>query len=112
MPNATVHDPLGIDTGIKISNLRSVLDRKGDRIVITGRMTGDRIVGIDVEPDLQCDIINQQDQICMSVCSTHQGVFAITRKVTFTVQVEEVSRYIEWDDIARISLYVIFRRLG
>lgn len=110
MINTTIYDPLGLDTGIKVTNVRSVLDKEGDRIIITGRMTSDRIIGLDVEPDLQCDVFNQKDQICLSACSVHQGVFAVTRKVSFTIQVEEVSRYIEWDDIAKINLYVIFQR--
>lgn len=110
MPNTIIDDPLGLDSGIKVTKVRCVLDRDRDRIMITGRMSGDRIVGLDLEPDIQCDIINKKDQICLSACSVHQGVFAVTRKVTFTVQIEEVSRVIgDWDEIDRIKLYVIFR---
>lgn len=112
MPDTIIHDPLGLNSGIKVTNVRSVLDREGDRIMITGRMTSDRIIGIDIEPELQCDVFNQKDQVCLSACSVHQGVFAVTRKVTFSIQVEEVSRYMKWDDIERISLYVIFRKPG
>ena len=108
MPNTIIQDPLGLNTGIKVTNVRSVLDRDEDSIMICGRMSGDRIVGLDSEPDLQCDIVNQKDQICLSACSVHQGVFAVTRKVTFTLQIRSVSKYIDWDDIARLELYVIF----
>lgn len=110
MLNTIIHDPLGLDTGIKITHVRSLLDRDGDKIMIYGRMSGDRVVGLDVEPDLQCDIINQKGQICMSACSDHHGVFGVTKRVTFKVQIESVSKYMDWDDISKISLYVIFRR--
>lgn len=110
MPNPIVFAPLGLCTGIKVTNVRSVLDREGDRIMITGRMASDRVVGLDVEPDLQCDALNREDEICLASCSVHQGVFAVTKKVTFMIRVEEVSSYIEWDDIEKISLYVIIRR--
>ena len=104
-----IQDPLGLETGIKITNVRSVLDRDCDRILISGRMYSDRIVGLDIEPDLQCEIVNAKDQICLSVCSVHQGVFSVTRNVMFTLLIEEVSRSIDWEDIERINLYAIFR---
>lgn len=72
MINTTIYDPLGLDTGIKITNVRSVLDKEGDRIIITGRMTSDRIIGLDVEPDLQCEVFNQKDQICLPVQSIRE----------------------------------------
>ena len=106
-----IHDSLGCDTGIKVTNVRSVLDKERDSIFISGRMSGDHVVGPDLEPDLQCDIVNKEDQICCSAVSTHQGVYSVTKRVTFTLQVDAVSESIRWDDIARINLYVIFRRI-
>ena len=105
-----IHDPLGLDSGIKVSSVRSSLDRNRDCILIRGHLSGDRMVGPDLEPDLQCDVINKKDQICLSGSSTHQGVYSVTKKVTFTLKIEAVSQSIDWDDIAKISLYVIFRK--
>ena len=110
MPPTIIHDPLGFDTGIKVTNVRSVMDRERDYILIQGRMSGDHVVGPELEPDLQCDIVNRKEQICLSASSVHQGVYSVTKKATFTLQIEEVSRSIDWDDIARLDLYVIFRR--
>lgn len=103
-----IHDPLGLDSGIKVSSVRSSLDRERDCILIRGHLSGSHMVGPDLEPDLQCDVINKKDQICLSGSSTHQGVYSVTKKVTFTLKIEAVSQSIDWDDIERISLYVIF----
>ena len=110
MPSTIIHDPLGLITGIKVTNVRSVMDRERDCILIQGRMSGDHVVGSELEPDVQCDIVNRDEQICLSASSVHQGVYSVTKKVTFTLQIEEVSRDINWDDITRLDLYVIFRK--
>ena len=109
MPHTSIDDPLGLDSGIRVTNVRCVLDRDNDRILISGRMSGNRILGLDIEPDLQCDIL-KNDQVCLSACSVHQGVFAITRRVTFTTKIEAVSERVAWNEINEIFLYVIFRR--
>lgn len=105
-----IHDPLGLESGIKISGVRSSLDREHDCILIIGHLSGDRMIGPDLEPDLQCDVINKNEQICISGTSNHQGVYSVTKKVTFTLKIEAVSQSIDWNDIAKISLYVIFRK--
>lgn len=110
MPPTIIQDPMGFETGIKVTNIRSVLDREKDTIVIRGRMTGWQVVGPDLEPEIQCDLVNKKEQISLTAVSTHQGVFSVTRKVSFTIELENISQHIEIDEIKRIDLYVIFRR--
>lgn len=110
MPPTIIQDPMGFETGIKVTNIRSVLDREKATIVIKGRLTGGQVVGPDFEPEIQCDVVNKDEQICLTSVSTHQGVFSVTRKVSFTIELKNISQHIEIDDIKKIDLYVIFRR--
>ena len=111
MSKTIIDDPLGIDSVIRIKNVRCLLDRDGDRIMITGRMSGDRIAGLfNAEPDIQCEIVDQKDQICLSACSVHDGIFSYSGRAAFTVLIESVSRSVAWDSIETIRLYLIYRR--
>lgn len=106
-----IHDSLGFDTGIKVTDVRSVLDRIRDCILIRGHMSsGEHVAVPDLEPDIQCDIVNQEEQVCLSAISVHQGIYSVTKRVTFTLKVENVSQSIDWDDITKIHLYVIFHK--
>lgn len=72
--------------------------------------SGEHVAVPDLEPDIQCDIVNQEEQVCLSAISVHQGIYSVTKRVTFTLKVENVSQSIDWDDITKIHLYVIFHK--
>lgn len=106
-----IKDPDGMETGIKITNVSSVLNKDGDRIEISGRMSGIPVVGPGFEPDIECELLNHEAQICHSATSVHQGVYYVTKQVTFTLKIEDISQSIGWDNLGEINLYVIFRRI-
>ena len=53
--NAKVEDPMGLETGIRIDMVRTVLDKTKGNIIIHGRMTActRSVVSPDVEPDVR-----------------------------------------------------------
>ena len=85
--NAKVEDPMGLETGIRIDMVRTVLDKTKGNIIIHGRMTAcTRSV---VSPDVD---------------------FWINRQAMFTIRVEDVPGAISWDDISELQLRLIYHR--
>ena len=110
MPSIYIEDRLGLKSGIEVSKVWSSLNKKSDSISIIGLMSSkDHIVCSLLEPDLQCNIKNNDGEICFSEVSKHEGIYSESKKVTFTLKIESVSRKIGWDNIAEIELFVIFR---
>lgn len=107
-----IKDSLGLETGIKVTHVRSVFEKDKDRLLISGRIMGDRVAMPGFEPDIQCDVINREGQVCITSCSTHSGVFFVTKQASFSLQINGISQAVPWQDIARIELYVIFRKTG
>lgn len=110
----TIEDSLGLKTGISINKVRVVYDKDKDWIKITGQLaTSSRTyTSFEYEPDLQADIINSQNQICLSSVSRHEGCFAASQKISFFMEMQHVSNYISWDKIEEIRMYLIFRKKG
>ena len=65
--NAKVEDPMGLETGIRIDMVRTVLDKTKGNIIIHGRMTActRSVVSPDVEPDVECAIIDGDGCVAM-----------------------------------------------
>ena len=111
IPEIYVQDSLGFDTGVKVTDVYCRIDREADCIHIYGHMLSEaHVVSPDLEPDLQCDVLNSRDQVCCSAVSAHNGVYSVTRKVTFELLIRFVSQSVGWENIAKITLYVIFHR--
>ena len=91
--NAKVEDPMGLETGIRIDMVRTVLDKTKGNIIIHGRMTActRSVVSPDVEPDVECAIIDRENCIAVVSLSHHNGCFWINRQAMFTIRVEDVS---------------------
>ena len=104
--NAKVEDPMGLEAGIRIDMVRTVLDKTKGNIIIHGRMTActRSVVSPDVEPDVEC--------ACVAIVSLsrHNGCFWINRQAMFTIRVEDVPGAISWDDISELQLRLIYHR--
>lgn len=110
--STTIEDSLGLKTGISINSVRVLYDREGNWIRITGRLAANSrtYTSFEYEPDLQADIVNSKNQICFSAASQHEGCFAASQKISFTIGIQDVSDMIPWDDIQEIHMYLIFRK--
>lgn len=110
--STTIEDSLGLKTGISINKVRVVYDRDKDWIKITGQLLSNSrtYTSFEFEPDLQADLINSQNQICLSSASRYEGCFAASQKISFSMKIPQVSDYILWDEIQEIRMYLIFRK--
>ena len=117
--NAKVEDPMGLETGIRIDMVRTVLDKTKGNIIIHGRMTActRSVVSLDVEPDVECAIIDRDGCVAIVSLSRHNGCFWINRQAMFTIRqamftirVEDVPGAISWDDISELQLRLIYHR--
>ena len=110
--NAKVEDPMGLETGIRIDMVRTVLDKTKGNIIIHGRMTActRSVVSPDVEPDVECAIIDKDGCVAIVSLSYHNGCFWINRQAMFTIRVEDVPGAISWDDISELQLRLIYHR--
>lgn len=92
--STTIEDSLGLRTGISINRVRVIYDTKGDWIKITGRLaTNDRTyTSFEYEPDLQADVVNANNQICLSSTSMHEGLLAASQKVSFSMEIKNVCK--------------------
>ena len=111
--NAKVEDPMGLETGIRIDMVRTVLDKAKGSINIHGRMTActRSAISSDMEPDVECAIIDRDDCVASVVLSSHNGCFRINRQAMFSIIVEDVPNEISWDEISELQLRVIYHRL-
>lgn len=112
--NAKVEDPMGLETGVRIDMVRTVLDKARGSINIHGRMTACTRAALssDMEPDVECAIIDRDGCIASVVLSVHNGCFLINRQALFTICVEDVPSEISWDEISELQLRVIYHRMG
>ena len=110
--NAKVEDPMGLETGIRIDMVRTVLDKTKGNIIIHGRMTActRSVVSPDVEPDVECAIIDGDGCVAIVSLSHHNGCFWINRQAMFTIRLEDVPGAISWDDISELQLRLIYHR--
>ena len=110
--NAKVEDPMGLETGIRIDMVRTVLDKTKGNIISHGRMTActRSVVSPDVEPDVECAIIDRDGCVAIVSLSHHNGCFWINRQAMFTIRVEDVPGAISWDDISELQLRLIYHR--
>ena len=108
----TIEDSLGLKTGISINKVRVVYNRDKDWIKITGQLASNSraYISFEYEPDLSADLINSKNQICLSSVSRHEGCFAASQKISFSLKIKNVSEYILWDEIQEIRMYIIFRK--
>lgn len=107
-----IEDALGLKTGIGIDNIRVLIDRENDCITITGRMIAGRkdYTSFEFEPEIEADILNSENQVCLFSTSHHTGCFAASKKNSFILQLSPVSKYVSWNEIKKIEAYVVYMR--
>ena len=109
---AFIEDTLGLKTGIGIDNARVQVDRENDCITITGRMVAGAkdYISFEFEPEIEADLLNSENQVCLSATSFHEGCFVASQKISFKLRLSHVSKYISWTEIKKIEVFVIFKR--
>ena len=80
--NAVIEDPMGLESGIRIDMVKTVTDRKAGRITIRGRMTAcTKSPAVpDIEPEIECAIIDENEAIAEIALSRHNGCFWTNRQ--------------------------------
>ena len=111
--NAIVEDPMGLETGIRIDMVRTVLDKTKGSINIHGRMIActRSAISSDMEPDVECAIIDRDGCVAIVSLSRHNGCFWINRQAMFTILVEDVLSEISWEEISELQLRLVYHRV-
>ena len=108
--NAVIEDPMGLETGVRIDMVRTVMDRKEDRIVIHGRMAAcTRAPALpDVEPEVECAIMDENGSVAGIALSRHNGCFWMHRQALWSIDIEEIRSKIPWEEISMLQLRLIY----
>ena len=97
--NAVIEDPMGLESGIRIDMVKTVTDRKAGRITIRGT---------DIEPEIECAIIDENEAIAEIALSRHNGCFWTNRQALWSIEIEDVDARIPWDEISMLHLRLIY----
>lgn len=106
-----VKDPLGRVTGITIPapKIKLYIEREFDQIRLYGKLTANEgALGSLEEPEVLCCLTDSAGRILYASLSTHSGCFRKNREAAFLIEIKEVSRKCNWDEINRIELSVIY----
>ena len=108
--NAVIEDPMGLETGVRIDMVKTVMDRKEDRIVIHGRMAAcTRAPALpDVEPEVECAIMDENGSVAGIALSRHNGCFWMNRQALWSIEIEEIRSRIPWEKISMLQLRLIY----
>ena len=108
--NAVIEDPMGLESGIRIDMVKTVTDRKAGRITIRGRMTAcTKSPAVpDIEPEIECAIIDENDAIAEIALSRHNGCFWTNRQALWSIEIEDVDERIPWEEISMLHLRLIY----
>ena len=108
--NAVIEDPMGLESGIRIDMVKTVTDRKAGRITIRGRMTAcTKSPAVpDIEPEIECAIIDENESIAQIPLSRLNGCFWTNRQALWSIEIEDVDERISWDEISMLHLRLIY----
>lgn len=108
--NAVIEDPLGLESGVRIDMVKTMTDRKEDRIVIHGRMAAcTRAPALpDVEPEVECAIMDENGSVAGIALSRHNGCFWMNRQALWSIDIEEIRSKIPWEEISMLQLRLIY----
>ena len=108
--NAVIEDPMGLESGVRIDMVKTVMDRKEDRIVIHGRMAAcTRAPALpDVEPEVECAIRDENGSVAGIALSRHNGCFWMNRQALWSIDIEEIRSKIPWEEISMLQLRLIY----
>ena len=112
--NAVIEDPMGLESGIRIDMVKTVTDRKAGRITIRGRMTAcTKSPAVpDIEPEIECAIIDKNEAIAEIALSRHNGCFWTNRQALWSIEIDDVDSKIAWDEISMLHLRLIYCNAG
>lgn len=103
-------DMLGVESGIQIGNVNSLIEQGNNRVIIRGIMSANnKMLLYGVEPEIMCDVLDNCGRIIMCKEGIHHGLISISGKATFEVDIREIDSEVSWDDISEIQLSVIFK---
>ena len=106
-----VRDPLGLQSGIQITQESFRFFPENDQILICGYFSSSRnlVFPADcLEPEIYGDIIDRDGKLVRSVKGSHEGRFWINRKSPFQLNIKNVSESVDWKEIDSVVLYVMF----
>ena len=108
--NAVIEDPMGLESGVRIDMVKTMTDRKEDRIVIHGRMAAcTRAPALpDVEPEVECAIMDENGSVAGIALSRHNGCFWMNRQALWSIDIEEIRSKIPWEEISMLQLRLIY----
>lgn len=108
--NAVIEDPMGLESGVRIDMVKTVTDRKEDRIVIHGRMAAcTRAPALpDVEPEVECAIMDENGSVAGIALSRHNGCFWMNRQALWSIDIPEIRSKIPWEEISMLQLRLIY----
>ena len=108
--NAVIEDPLGLESGVRIDMVKTMTDRKEDRIVIHGRMAAcTRAPALpDVEPEVECAIMDENGSVAGIALSRHNGCFWMNRQALWSIDIEKIRSKIPWEKISMLQLRLIY----
>ena len=108
--NAVIEDPMGLESGVRIDMVKTMTDRKEDRIVIHGRMAAcTRAPALpDVEPEVECAIMDENGSVAGIALSRHNGCFWMNRQALWSIDIEEIRSKIPWEKISMLQLRLIY----
>ena len=108
--NAVIEDPMGLESGVRIDMVKTVMERKEDRIVIHGRMIAcTRAPALpDVEPEVECAIMDENGSVAGIALSRHNGCFWMNRQALWSIDIPEIRSKIPWEEISMLQLRLIY----
>ena len=107
-----IEDALGLKSCIKIKNVSTFVNADLDYITIYGEMCARPEVSamFNLEPEICCNLIDDQEQINYSTVSTHADCFWATRCSTFKIHIKDFSKKCESKCIQKIVLRLIWKK--
>jgi hypothetical protein len=101
---------MGLESGVRIDMVKTMTDRKEDRIVIHGRMAAcTRAPALpDVEPEVECAIMDENGSVAGIALSRHNGCFWMNRQALWSIDIEEIRSKIPWEEISMLQLRLIY----
>ena len=105
-----IEDKLGVKSGVRIESISSVIKREEDRIIIRGNMisNSDIMISPFLEPDVLFNAISKCGKIIYTDVSKHFGLFSISKKASFVIDINNVSEEFNWEDLDYFQLEIIF----
>ena len=111
----SIVDPMGLNTGIAISDVHLEFKPENDEIRINGYISASRNMVFPfeqcLEPEIYADIMdtNQHPHLLGTAEGRHKGHFWTMRHNPFEINISQVSKnYAKWEAIGEVKIHVLF----